>query len=260
MIDSHCHLNFKKLSENFENIINNSKKNNISSILSINTKPEDFQDHLNLIKNYNSIYLSYGLHPSDVKSMNQIELQNFDQYCNNKKVIGIGETVIDLYHNYQFLKEQRQVFETHIEASIKHSLPIIIHQRNSEKEIVDILKNYKSNNLKLIFHCFTGSHQLLNFCLENNYYISISGIITFKNASNLRDIIKDAPLDSILIETDSPFLAPEPMRGKVNEPSFVKYTAKYLAEFFKLSLEEFEKITDNNFFNLFTKAKRDNYL
>ena len=100
----------------------------------------------------------------------------------------------------------------------------------------------------------------MNFCLENNYYISISGIITFKNASNLRDIIKDAPLDSILIETDSPFLAPEPMRGKVNEPSFVKYTAEYLAKFFKLSLEEFEKITDNNFFNLFTKAKRDNYL
>ncbi len=260
MIDSHCHLNFKKLSDNFENIINNSKKNNISSILSINTKPEDFQDHLNLIKNYNSIYLSYGLHPSDVQSMSQIELQNFDQYCNNEKVIGIGETGIDLYHNDQFLKEQIQVFETHIEASIKHSLPIIIHQRNSEKEIVDILKNYKSNNLKLIFHCFTGSNQLLNFCLENNYYISISGIITFKNASSLRDIIKDAPLDSILIETDSPFLAPEPMRGKVNEPSFVKYTAEYLAKFFKLSFEEFEKITDNNFFNLFTKAKRDNYL
>ena len=260
MIDSHCHLNFKKLSENFENIINNSKKNNISSILSINTKPEDFQDHLNLIKNYNSIYLSYGLHPSDVKSMNQIELQNFDQYCNNEKVIGIGETGIDLYHNDQFLKEQTQAFETHIEASIKHSLPIIIHQRNSEKEIVDILKNYKSNNLKLIFHCFTGSNQLLNFCLENNYYISISGIITFKNASYLRDIIKNAPLNSILIETDSPFLAPEPMRGKINEPSFVKYTAEYLAKFFELSFEEFEKITDNNFFNLFTKAKRDNYL
>ncbi len=260
MIDSHCHLNFKKLSENFENIINNSKKNNISSILSINTKPEDFQDHLNLIKNYNSIYLSYGLHPSDVQSMNQIELENFEQYCNNEKVIGIGETGIDLHHNDQFLKEQTQVFETHIEASIKHSLPIIIHQRNSEKEIVNILKNYKSNNLKLIFHCFTGSNRLLNFCLENNYYISISGIITFKNASNLRDIIKDAPLDSILIETDSPFLAPEPMRGKVNEPSYVKYTAEYLAKFFKLSFEEFEKITDNNFFNLFTKAKRDNYL
>ena len=97
-------------------------------------------------------------------------------------------------------------------------------------------------------------------CIRDSYYISISGIITFKNASNLRDIIKNAPLNSILIETDSPFLSPEPMRGKINEPSFVKYTAEYLAKFFKLSFEEFEKITDNNFFNLFTKAKRDNYL
>ncbi len=260
MIDSHCHLNFNELAENFHNIINNSKLNNITSILSINTDPEDFEDHLNLIKNYNSVYLSYGLHPDKVDTFNQIQLQNFDIACKNEKVIGIGETGIDLYHSQNHLKEQTQVFETHIEASIKHSLPLIIHQRNSENEIVDILKNYKSNNLKLIFHCFTGSNQLLNFCLENNYYISISGIITFKNAANLRDIIKDAPLDSILIETDSPFLAPEPMRGKVNEPSFVKYTAEYLAKFFKLSLEEFEKITDNNFFNLFTKAKRDNYL
>ena len=260
MIDSHCHLNFNKLSKNFDNIIKNSKKNNITSILSINTKPEDFEEHLKLVKDYNAIYLSYGLHPSDVQSFNQIELQKFDKYCKNDKVIAIGETGIDLYRNDKFLKEQTKVFETHIEASINNSLPIIIHQRNSEKEIIDILKNYNSNNLKLIFHCFTGSNQLLNFCLENDYYISISGIITFKNASNLRDVIKNAPLNSILLETDSPFLAPEPLRGKLNEPSFVKYTAEYLSKFFQLSFEEFEKITDNNFFNLFTKAKRDNYL
>ena len=260
MIDSHCHLNFKKLSENFENIIKNSKQNNITTILSINTKPEEFKEHFNLIKNYNSIYLSYGLHPSEVNSSNQINLKTFDIFCNNAKVIGIGETGIDLYYSNQYLKEQIKVFETHIEASIIHSLPIIVHQRNSEKEIIDILKNYKSNNLKLVFHCFTGSNQLLNFCLDNDYYISISGIITFKNAANLRNIIKHAPLQSILIETDSPFLTPEPMRGKINEPSFVRFTAEYLSNFFELSLEEFEKITDNNFFNLFTKAKRDNYL
>ena len=260
MIDSHCHLNFKELSQNIENIIKNSKQNNITSILSINTKPEDFEEHLNLIKNYDSIYISYGLHPSDVNTFNQISLQNFDRICTNKKVIGIGETGIDLYNNYEYVKEQRQVFETHIESSIKNDLPLIIHQRNSENEIIDILKNYKSNNLKIVFHCFTGSIDLLKFCLDNNYYISISGIITFKNASGLRDIIKNVPLNSILIETDSPFLAPEPMRGKLNEPSFVKYTAKYLSDLFDLTLGEFEKITDNNFFNLFKKAKRDNYL
>ena len=124
MIDSHCHLNFNKLSKNFDNIIKNSKKNNITSILSINTKPEDFEEHLKLVKDYNAIYLSYGLHPTDVQSSNQIELQKFDKYCKNDKVIAIGETGIDLYRNDKFLKEQTQVFETHIEASINNSLPI----------------------------------------------------------------------------------------------------------------------------------------
>ena len=260
MIDSHCHLNFSKLSENINDIISKSKKNNVTSILSINTNPDDFEDHLNLIKNYNSIYLSYGLHPNEVYSLNQINSKIFDKYCKHSKVIGIGETGIDLYNKEKYLKEQSHVFETHIDASIKHSLPLIIHQRNSEEEIINILKNFKANNLKLVFHCFTGSKKLLNFCLDNNYYISISGIITFKNAIELRENIRCVPLHSILIETDSPFLAPEPMRGKTNEPSFVKYTAEYLSDLFHLSLEEFEKITDNNFFNLFTKAKRDNYL
>ena len=260
MIDSHCHLNFKRLSENINEIISNSKKNNVTSILSINTNPEDFEDHLNLIKNFNSIYISYGLHPSEVNSFDQINSKNFDIFCKHKKVIGIGETGIDLYHKEKYIKEQSHVFEVHIDASIKHSLPLIIHQRNSEKEIINILKNFKSDKLKLVFHCFTGSKKLLNFCLDNNYYISISGIITFKNAKELREIVKNAPLESILIETDSPFLSPEPIRGKTNEPSFVKYTAEYLSNLFDIKLEEFEKITDSNFFSLFTKAKRDNYL
>ena len=260
MIDSHCHLNFEKLSKNIVNLISNSKKHNITSILSINTNPNDFKNHINLLKNYNAIYLSYGLHPSEVKSVNQVNIKDFDKFCKHEKVIGIGETGIDLFHGDEYLKEQTQVFEIHIEASIKYSLPLIIHQRESEEEIISILKKYKSNNLKLVFHCFTGSKKLLNFCLDNNYYISISGIITFKNATNLRSIIKDVPLSSILIETDSPFLAPEPMRGKINEPSFLKYTAEYLSRFFQISLEEFEYITDNNFFNLFNKAKKDNCL
>ena len=260
MIDSHCHLNFKDLSANIDKIINNSKINNISSILSINTNPKDFEEHLNLINKFSSIYISYGLHPSDVNELNQIKSDNFDKFCKNEKVIGIGETGIDLFHNDKYLKEQTQVFETHIDASITHSLPLIIHQRNSENEIINILKNFKSNDLKIVFHCFTGTNKLLNFCLDNGYYISISGIITFRNATTLRKIIKNAPLNSILIETDSPFLAPEPMRGKLNEPSYIKYTAEYLSNLFDLSLSEFEKITDNNFFNLFTKAKRDNYL
>ena len=260
MIDSHCHLNFKSISNNIEQIIQNSKNNNVTSILSINTNPNDFDQHFNLIKKYKGIYLSYGLHPCEVKSYKQLSLLKFDYYCDKTHVVGIGETGIDLFHSKKYLSEQIKSFELHIKASINKKLPLIIHQRNSENEIIDILKNYLHNNLKLVFHCFDGSEKLLNFCLENKFYISLSGIITFKNSDYLRSLIKNYPLDYILIETDSPFLAPVPMRGKLNEPSFIKYTAEYLSNFFQIDINEFIKITDNNFFELFNKTKRDNLL
>ncbi len=260
MIDSHCHLDFKKLSENFDNVILNSKINNVTSLLSINTNPLNFEKHLKIIKKNKGIYISYGLHPCEVETSKQLSMQDFDNHCINPLVIGIGETGIDLYHSQNLLKEQIEIFELHIEASKKYNLPLIIHQRNSENEIIEVLKNFLSYDVKIIFHCFTGSNLLLDFCLKNNFYISLSGIITFKNADKLRNTIKNYPLNLILIETDSPFLAPEPMRGKMNEPSFIKYTAEYLSRFFNLQTKEFEEITNNNFFNLFTKAKKDNQL
>ncbi len=258
MIDSHCHLNFDSISKNIDEVINNSKKNNVSTILSINTNPNNFNGHLNLIKNYSNIYLSYGLHPCEINSVDQISTLDFETNCKLPKVVGIGETGIDLYHSNKFLNEQIKIFKLHIEASIKYKLPLIIHQRSSEDEIITILKNYLRHDLKVIFHCFTGSEKLKNFCIDNNFYISLAGIVTFKNAENLRKTIKEYPLNLILIETDSPFLAPEPMRGKKNEPAFIKYTAKYLSKFYNIEFNEFEKITDNNFFNLFNKIKRDN--
>ncbi len=260
MIDSHCHLNVDSIKNNFDKIINNSKKNNIRSILSINTNPNNFNEHLNLIKKYKGIYISYGLHPCEVKKFNELSILNFDNNCNNPLVVGIGETGLDLFHSKEFIKEQIKCFELHIEASIKHKLPLIIHQRNSENEIISILKNYLNYNLKVVFHCFAGSKNLLDFCIKNNFYISLSGIVTFKNADDLRNDIKKFPLNLILIETDSPFLSPVPMRGKKNEPAFIKYTAEFLSKFYNLDIDVFEKITDNNFFKLFNKTKRDNLL
>ncbi len=260
MIDSHCHLNFHSIAKNIDMIIHNSKINNITSILSINTNPNNFNEHLNLIKKYQGIYLSYGLHPCEISSNNKLSELDFEINCINPLVVGIGETGIDLYHSKEFLNEQIFYFEKHIEASIKFNLPIIIHQRNSENEIINILKKYLNYNLKVVFHCFAGTENLLNFCLENGFYISLSGIVTFKNSTNLRKIIKNFPLDFILIETDSPFLSPEPMRGKDNQPSYIKYTAEYLSNFYDVSFNDFEKITDNNFFKLFNKSKRYNHL
>ena len=252
MIDSHCHLNFHSIKDDFENIILEIKKANLTSLLTINTLPNEFNDHLNLIKNYKSIYISYGLHPQNVD--NKITITK-DEILNNllsPKVIGIGETGLDFYHSTEFKKNQYKVFENHIEASIESKLPLIIHQRSSEDEIIDVLNNYQKNHqLSVVFHCFTGSKKLLNFCLDNLYYISLSGIITFKNADKLRDIIKFANKDYLLIETDSPFLAPMPLRGKSNNPSYIKYTAQKLAEIKNITVDESNKITTNNFNSLF---------
>ncbi len=257
MIDSHCHLNFDVLAKNFSQIINNAKKKNITSILSINTKMKDFYSHYELIKNYNSIFLSCGQHPDNVNENNIVSSKDLILMSKNNKVIGIGETGIDLYHSSEHIKSQYKSFENHIEACMQTKLPLIIHQRNSENEIIEILSNYKNNLLPLVMHCFTGSKRLRDFCIESNYYISLSGIVTFKNATDLRDIVKDIPLNLLLIETDSPFLTPVPFRGiKSNEPSFVYYIGKYLSDFFGISIEEFEKITDNNFYTLFKKAIR----
>ena len=256
MIDSHCHLNFPIIKDNIKKIISNDIENKITSILSINTEPDNFIDHLKLIENYKSVYIAYGLHPLNVNNQTKFEINNILNNIKNDKVIGIGETGLDLYYSSEFKSHQIKVFETHIEASIESNLPIIIHQRNSEDEIMKILSSYKNYNLSLIFHCFTGTSKLFNFIMDNNFYISLSGIITFKNAENLRKIVKNIKIDNLLIETDSPFLSPVPMRGKSNEPSYVKYTAEYLSNFYNISFDDFIKITDNNFYKLFSKAKR----
>ena len=259
MIDSHCHLNFDSLNNNFNSIIKRARDNNITAILSINTNPNEFDSHYQLIKKHQSLFITYGLHPGNVNTSNILSIEKIKSYCEYKQVIGIGETGLDFYHSKKYKSEQLKSFENHIESSYQTNLPLIIHQRNSEKEIIDVLNVYqKTKPLKVVFHCFTGSSRLRNFCLDNEYIISISGIVTFKNAEDLRNIIKSVPLSSILIETDSPFLAPMPFRGKTNEPSFVYYVGKYLADFYNISLEKFEKITNDNFYKLFSKAIRYN--
>ena len=259
MIDSHCHLNFDNLAIDIENLIRKAKNNNITSILSINTDPDEFDNHYKLIKKFKSIFLSYGLHPQQVTESNIINSAKIINKSSNDRVIAIGETGLDFFHSVKYKKKQYEVFESHIEASFETDLPLIIHQRNSENEIIDVLSNFqKSKSLKVVFHCFTGSSKLRNFCLENGFYLSLSGIITFKNAEELRTVIKNVPLSSVLIETDSPFLTPTPHRGKINEPSFVKHVAEYLSIFFKVPFEEFISITDNNFYKLFSKAIRYN--
>ncbi len=253
MIDSHCHLDHEPLFNNLNDVIIRSKKVGIKKILTICTTLESFEKIKKIIIKDDIIFGTFGIHPHETKSNIVNTRQIIDEINKNEKIIGIGETGLDFYYNYSDKLNQIRSFEEHIDASIKLNMPLIVHSRNAEDETFEILNNQKNNNLKILMHCFTGSKKFAQKLMNLNAYFSASGIITFKNSIDLQDTFKSIPLEKLLIETDSPYLAPEPNRGKKNEPSFVKYTAQKLADIKKISNSELIAITTSNFNKLFNK-------
>ena len=251
MIDSHCHLDHEPLKSDLSNIIKRSKEVGIEKLLTISTSIESFQKIKNIINEDEIIFGTIGIHPHETGN-NEITIdyivKNFEE---NPKIIGIGETGLDFYYNNSDKEKQIKSFKKHIEASIKTNSPLIIHSRNAEDETFEILNKYQGEKLKILMHCFTGSKNFAEKLLKLNAFFSASGIITFKNSINLQETFKILPLEKILIETDSPYLAPVPNRGKKNEPSFLSYTAQKLADIKDLSKKEITKITTKNFNNLF---------
>ena len=253
MIDSHCHLDHEPLLSDLKNVIQRSKDAGIKKLLTISTSFESFTRIKDIIKIDEMIYGTIGIHPhessKDIITSSEI-IKNLKE---NEKIIGIGETGLDFYYNNSEKEKQISSFKKHIEASIESKKPLIVHSRDAEKETFDILNAYKNDNLKILMHCFTGSKEFSEKLLTLNSYFSASGIITFKNSLDLQNTFKSLPMDNILIETDSPFLAPVPKRGKKNEPSFIDFTATKLAEIKNLSKEDLIKITTDNFNKLFFK-------
>ena len=251
MIDSHCHLDHEPLHENLAEVITRSKKVGITKLLTICTTLESFENIKTIVKNDKMIYGTYGIHPHETQS-NKVDKQMIVRSVNeNEKIIGIGETGLDFFYNYSDKERQINSFKEHIEASIELNKPIIIHSRGAEKETFEILSLYKDQNLKILMHCFTGSLEFSKKLLTLDAFFSASGIITFKNSTDLQDTFKTIPLEKLLIETDSPFLAPIPMRGKKNEPSFIKYTLEKLSKLKETTIEKMSKITTDNFNKLF---------
>ena len=251
MIDSHCHLDHEPLLSDLENIIQRSKDAGIEKLLTISTSIESFSRVKELVYRDEIIYGTIGIHPheanKDIVNSEFIEKSLKD----NNKIIGIGETGLDFFYNNSDKDKQINSFKIHIDAAIKTNVPLIIHSREAEEETFDILNEYKDQNLKILMHCFTGSKKFAKKLLDFNTFFSASGIITFKNAKELQDTFKFLPSDKILIETDSPFLAPVPNRGKKNEPSFINFTAAKLAEIRNINKSELIKLTTNNFNKLF---------
>ncbi len=252
MIDSHCHLDHEPLLKNLSDVIKRSKEVGISKLLTICTTVESFDRIKNIIKIDPMIYGTFGIHPHETEESILID-KNYiiNQINQNERIIGIGETGLDFFYNHSNKERQIESFKAHIKASIELNMPIIVHSRNAEDETYEILKSYKSEKLKILMHCFTGSLNFANQLLELDAFFSASGIITFKNSLDLQETFKNIPLEKLLVETDSPFLSPIPMRGKKNEPSFIKYTINKLSELRSISNSEIIKITTNNFNNLF---------
>jgi len=251
MIDSHCHLDHEPLHENLSDVISKSKNAGITKLLTICTTFDSFENIKAIVKKDQMIYGTYGVHPHETTN-NEVDKQTIIRsIIENKKIIGVGETGLDFFYNHSDRNRQIISFKEHIEASIELEMPIIIHSRDAEKETFEILSLYKNKNLKILMHCFTGSLEFSKKLLTLNAFFSASGIITFKNSTELQNTFKTIPLEKLLIETDSPFLAPIPMRGKKNEPSFIKYTLEKLSILKETTVDKMSEITTDNFNKLF---------
>ena len=251
MIDSHCHLDHEPLLNNINEVLKRSKEVGIKKLLTICTTLKGFNNIKNILTIDKIIYGTFGIHPHETDNDNISKNIIVENIKKNPKLIGIGETGLDFYYNHSKKNKQIDSFKKHIEAALETNLPIIVHSRNAEEETFNILSTYKHEKPKILMHCFTGSYNFYKKMEELNSFFSASGIITFNNSQDLQNTFLKIPNNKLLVETDSPFLSPVPMRGKKNEPSFIKYTIKKLAEIKNINMSEMINITTDNFNKLF---------
>ena len=255
IIDSHCHLDYEPMFSNLDNVIKRADQSNVKIMLTISVADKKYNNIIEITNKYTNVYGTYGIHPHEAKNHSKINKDIILERLNiSKKIIGIGETGLDFYYNHSDKDEQIRLFEEHIKASISSKLPLIIHSRDAEDLTYDILSKYsKKDKLKILMHCFTGTKKFADKLLGLDAFFSASGIITFKKSNDLKETFKSIPLNKILIETDSPYLSPEPLRGKSNEPSNLVLTAKYLSKLKEIEFDDLCEGTTNNFFELFGK-------
>jgi len=256
IVDSHCHLDMLTQYDDIDSIVKRANENGVKYLQTICTKLDNFENVLNIAKKYDNVFASVGVHPSEVEGV--IDSDELIKLSKDDKVIGLGETGLDYFYNKEAShhKIQQDSFEQHIVASQNNNLPVIIHTRDAEGDTTDIIsRNKKYKEFAGLIHCFTASKEFASKMLDLGMYISISGIVTFKNAENIREAIKYIPTDRLLVETDSPYLAPVPKRGKTNEPSYTRYVVEFLADLKGLEATELALQTTNNFFKLFSKAQ-----
>jgi len=257
LIDSHCHLdrlNLDKHDGKLANIIDAATARGVEAMLCVAISLENREAVLKIAEEYNHIVASVGVHPLDVEK----GLANCEQliaWSKHPKVVALGESGLDYYYSEDSKQVQKDSFIIHLQAGSKVELPIIVHTRKAKEDTLSLIKEYGNLESAGVLHCFTEDWDMAKRALDLNYYISISGIVTFKNAEELRDVVRKTPMERLLVETDSPYLAPIPYRGRPNQPAYVREVAEYVADLKKISYEELIRISAENFFRLFSKSE-----
>ena len=251
--DSHCHLDYSNLYNQLDDVVRRAEYNQVKYLLTICTTLESFEKIKLIVEKYKNIYGTFGIHPHESKKYTNIDSKFIFKLKNKyKKIIGIGETGLDFYYNHSDKKIQKKSFVEHISAASQLNIPVIVHSRNAETDTYEIIKSEKKNsNLKVLMHCFTGSKSFAKKLIDIGCFISVSGIVTFNNSSELADTISDIPIENLLVETDSPYLSPLPYRGKTNEPSYIIHTVEKLSKIKKVSKNVIMDYTTDNFRKLF---------
>jgi len=256
LVDSHCHLDFPDFEDDLDSIVRRAGHAGVDTMLTICTHVSRFDRVKKIAEAYENIYCTVGIHPHNAEAEDDVTPEELIALADHPKVIGFGETGLDLYYEHSPLESQERQFRSHITAAREAKLPVIVHTREADEQTLRVLtEEFEKGPFTGLIHCYSSGPDLAKKVLELGFYISVSGIVTFKAANELRETISQVPLDRLLVETDSPFLAPMPMRGKRNEPAFTAHTAAKVAEIRGISQAAVSNATTENFFNLFDKSR-----
>ena len=253
-VDSHCHLDkldYQDLHTGVEDVINKAKEANVEQLLSVGVTLDSFENMLDMISPFENVHASCGVHPLDVES--DFDFERMRRYASDDKVVAIGETGLDYHYQPETAELQQERFKQHVELAVELNKPLIIHTRNAREDTLAILRDGGAEKCGGVIHCFTEDQAFADAAMELGFYISISGIVTFRQATELKEVVKNIPLDRLLIETDSPYLAPVPYRGKQNQPAYVVEVAAYIAQLKGISMKEVAQKTTKNYRKLFLR-------
>lgn len=256
LVDSHCHIPMIEGLGTEDEIISRAHENHVEHMLCVSIDLESYPAILDLARRFDSVSASIGIHPN-TETSEEVSVETLAGFAEDKEIIAIGETGLDYFRSDGDLEWQRQRFRTHIRAARETAKPLIIHSRDAKEDVISILKEERAEEVGGVMHCFVDDLETAEKAMDLNFRISFSGIVTFKNAQDLKEVARKIPLSMLMVETDSPYLAPVPKRGKTNQPAFVKYVAEHIAELRSIEYEEVANTSTANFFDLFPLAKRE---